>query len=1065
MMSGAGGELTAMGWQTEPLWAAARQWSGNTVRQLLVPAGPLQVEEGPEGSFVHNCFGRWNVVDDQAGPLGAQLPDGTGGMVSWRGPQELADPQGVLQSYAEAIELHSAVRDGGLRPPQAGALHAVIGYWYSQLPEPGLVVMPTGTGKTETMLAVLVACRPERLLVLVPSVALREQIAAKFESLGILQRQGVVSRDALRPCVGRMARRFNDAAEAKAFAAACNVVVATPQVLHHCAPEARETLLSEFSHLVVDEAHHAPASTWANVIRQFEDRKVLLFTATPFREDGKKIPGRTIFRYPLRQAQKEKYFTPIDYRAVLSLEDTDRTVAELAVQRLRGDLSEGFDHLLMARVGTVRRAQQVCELYREVAADLGPVALHDGLSAADRRRALEGRERSCRVVVCVNMLGEGFDMPQLKVAAVHDLRKSLSPMIQFIGRFTRGEAAASSRIGTASVFVARDPASALSPLRDLLKEDADWNVLLQDITEQSTVRGEELSEFDESFSNGPDGVAVGVLEPKMSAVLHRAPSGEWNPQAALGRYGEERVLGQSVATGADGRVAWFVVEHRTLVDWGAPQFLEQVLYELVVMYFDDERRLLYIYGSHKRGDYKELAKAVLGEDSRPVKGLDTFRVFAGLDRVVATNIGLLDSRDHFNRFSLLVGSDVFEALDAAARKNRSQTHIIASGVDEGTKVTLCAALSGRFWSPRTATSLLAWMRWCDEQGTKIIDSSVDLENVMAGFIIPVEQTERPPFPLLGLEWPWQWRAGLGEGPPVTYQERTHPVTDIGFRVDDFAPEGPLRFSLVSPSWKLPYSADFTDQGLVYSPTGEDALVRYQRTLVPAADWINRNKPHLYFTGDRILTPDDRLHAPRTDLPPFDLSLLTPLDWGGVDITVESMKPERRPHSVQHYMYRYLSGQQHFDILLDDDGAHEVADLVGVTADDRDITITLVHCKYSHEPVPGHRVADLYEVCGQAARGAKWREYGVEALLRTLYERAVKWAARHPGKSPYLIGSIDDLYRIRERAPGLLPHINTVIAQPGLSAAACSSEQQHLLAGAHSYARALTKGTFTVYCSA
>lgn len=357
------------------------------------------------------------------------------------------------------------------------------------------------------------------------------------------------------------------------------------------------------------------------------------------------------------------------------------------------------------------------------------------------------------------------------------------------------------------------------------------------------------------------------------------------------------------------------------------------------------------------------------------------------------------------------------------------------------------------------------MRWCDEQGTKIIDSSVDLENVMADFIIPVEQTERPPFPLLGLEWPWQWRAGLGEGPPVTYQERTHPVTDIGFRVDDFAPEGPLRFSLVSPSWELPYSADFTDQGLVYSPTGEDALVRYQRTLVPAADWINRNKPYLYFTGDRILTPDDRLHAPRTDLPPFDLSLLTPLDWGGVDITVESMKPERRPHSVQHYMYRYLSGQQHFDILLDDDGAHEVADLVGVTADDRDITITLVHCKYSHEPVPGHRVADLYEVCGQAARGAKWREYGVEALLRTLYERAVKWAARHPGKSPYLIGGIDDLYRIRERAPGLLPHINTVIAQPGLSAAACSSEQQHLLAGAHSYARALTKGTFTVYCSA
>jgi superfamily II DNA or RNA helicase len=1052
--------------RTRQLWAVPQQWEDNTVRQLLVPAGALQAGESPEDRCVHNSFGRWELGDDGAAVLSARLPEGGEGTVSWCGPQQLLAPQAVLESYAGAIDLHDAVREGGLRPPQAGALHAVLGYWYSTLPEPGLVVMPTGTGKTETMLAVLVACRPERLLVLVPSIALRDQIAAKFESLGILQQQEVVSRDALRPCVGRVTRRFTEAAEAKAFAAACNVVVTTPHVLHHCTPEARQALLSEFSHLIVDEAHHAPASTWTSVIREFEGRKVLLFTATPFREDGRKIPGRTIFRYPLRQAQKEGYFTTVDYRAVLSLENNDRRVAELAVQRLRDDLSASLDHLLMARVNTVKRAREVCELYRQAAPDLNPVALYDGLAAAARSQALAGmRSRECRIVVCVNMLGEGFDMPELKVAAVHDVRKSLSPMIQFIGRFTRGASAASSRIGTASVFVARDPASALSPLRDLLKEDADWNVLLHDITEQNTARSEEVSEFDASFANGPDGIAVSVLEPKMSAVLHRAPTGAWDPHAAIGRYGEERVLGQSVATGADGRMAWFVVEHRTLVDWGAPQLLEQTLYELIVMYFDDQRRLLYIYGSHKRGDYTELAKAVLGDDSRPVKGIDTFRVFAGLERVVATNIGLLDSHDHFNRFSLLVGSDVFEALDAAARKNRSQTHIIASGLDDGTKVTVCAALSGRFWSPRTASSLLAWRQWCDQQGAKILDSGVDLEHVMAGFIIPVEQTERPPFVLLGLEWPWQWRAGLGDGPPFAYDGQSHPVTDIGFRVDGFSPEGPIRFSLVSPSWEIPYSAGFTDQGLVYSPVGEDALVSYQRAALPAADWINRNKPYLYFAGDRILTPDDRLHAPRTDLPPFDLSLLAPLDWNGVNIQTESMDAERKPHTVQHYMYRYLSGRQHFDVLIDDDGSNEVADLVGITADDRDISITLVHCKYSSEPFPGHRVADLYEVCGQAARGAKWREYGIEALLRTLYNRAVKWAARNPGKSPYLIGSIDELYRIRERAPQLRPHINTVIAQPGLSAAECSSEQQHLLAGAHSYVKAVTKGTFTVCCSA
>ncbi|ELS59007.1 putative helicase [Streptomyces viridochromogenes Tue57] len=67
----------------------------------------------------------------------------------------------------------------------------------------------------------------------------------------------------------------------------------------------------------------------------------------------------------------------------------------------------------------------------------------------------------------------------------------------------------------------------------------------------------------------------------------------------------------------------------------------------------------------------------------------------------------------------------------------------------------------------------------------------------------------------------------------------------------------------------------------------------------------------------------------------------------MDIQTESMGPERLPNSVQH-----------FDVLIDDDGPNEVADLVGITADDTDITITLVHCKYSSEPDPGHRVADL-----------------------------------------------------------------------------------------------------------
>jgi superfamily II DNA or RNA helicase len=48
-------------------------------------------------------------------------------------------------------------------------------------------------------------------------------------------------------------------------------------------------------------------------------------------------------------------------------------------------------------------------------------------------------ERRTQIVVCVDMLGEGFDLPELKIAAFHDVKKSLAVTLQLAGRFTRAK--------------------------------------------------------------------------------------------------------------------------------------------------------------------------------------------------------------------------------------------------------------------------------------------------------------------------------------------------------------------------------------------------------------------------------------------------------------------------------------------------------------------------------------------------------------------------------------------------------------------------------------------------
>lgn len=1055
--------------QTANLWARELQFSGNPVRQLLVPAGELEVIEDKDGSlWLSGQAGRWPAVRGvrvpEDGPLTAVLP--TVGRArlraSWSGSRALSSAAEVVDSFAGAIGFRSSGEPGSLRRPQLGALHSVLGYWTSTLPEPAVVVMPTGTGKTETMVALMVAAQLSRVLVIVPSSALRGQIASKFESLGVLQQLGIVASSACRPVVGRLEHGIDDEAEARSFASACNVVVATPHALEACSPAALATFYPEFTHLIVDEAHHAPAATWARIIGIFQPRPTLLFTATPYREDGRSLPGRGVYRFPLRAAQADGYFTRIDYRAVLSLEGVDATLAELALARLRDDLAAGYDHILLARTRSVARANELGQLYAGKAADLGPRVLHDGLGARTRRAVFAAlADRSCRVVVCVDMLGEGFDLPQLKVAAIHDVKKSLGPMIQFIGRFSR--TAADTEIGTASVFVARDPSLALSPLRDLLREDADWNLLLRDITERATDAVEAVSAFEESFMDAPDDVPVSLLEPKMSAIAHRAPSSDWHPERALHVYPVERVVGGRIATGADGTVAWFVVEHRQQVRWGDVTELEETTYELIVLYFDSGRRLLYIYGSDNSGAYNDLAQAVLGEGSQVVRGLNAFRVLAHLDRLVPTNVGLLDARDHFNRFSMHVGSDVVEALDEADRHGKTQTHIATSGFDNGERVTISAALSGRFWSMRSAPNLKAWTEWCDQQGAKLLDGSIDLKQVLDGFIIPVDLTSRPTHVLLGLEWPWAIVGGLTPGVSVTHNDATYPLLDIGFEVDDFSTDGPFLFSLVTADWRLPYRAVFEHDGLTYHPIGADAVVASRPHAISLREWLNKNKPTLFLDGDRMVTPEDRLLAPRNDLAPFDRDRLRPLDWTGVNIRVESQGPEQRADSIQRRMFALLRDEDDFDVLLDDDRPGEAADIVGLLHRGDELHVTLVHCKYSSEASPGARVADLYELCGQAMRGAKWRQHGALPLLVHLDRRAQARFAR-TGVSPYEVGDIHTLYRIRELAPQLKPRFRTVMVQPGLSAAASTDEQLRLIAGASSYVHAVAKGKFEVVCS-
>jgi superfamily II DNA or RNA helicase len=119
------------------------------------------------------------------------------------------------------------------------------------------------------------------------------------------------------------------------------------------------------------------------------------------------------------------------------------------------------------------------------------------------------------------MLGEGFDFPQLKIAAIHAPHKSLAVTLQFIGRFARTNA---DNLGTAKFLAV--PSDIEIEAERLYEERAVWHKLvpnlLQTRVEQELRDREAIATFE-------------PLAPSDGVDLPRQWRGRFEPRAPSGR--------------------------------------------------------------------------------------------------------------------------------------------------------------------------------------------------------------------------------------------------------------------------------------------------------------------------------------------------------------------------------------------------------------------------------------------------------------------------------------------------------------------------------------------------
>ena len=926
----------------------------------------------------------------------------------------------------------------GLREPQIAGLYSILSH-LKIADYIGTVVMPTGTGKTETMLSALIAGKLGKLLIAVPSDSLRTQIASKFNKLGLLKEFNIVNQEALYPRVGILYENFQSESDLVEFIESSNVVITTMNILANNISSALELLNNNFTNVFIDEAHHTEATSWKKVRNAFENKKIIQFTATPFRNDRKRLDGKIIFNFSLKKAQEQGYFKPIDFIPIreYDFKKADQIIAEKAVEKLREDLDNGFNHILMARCENKPRAEEVYTLY-ENHTDLNPIIVHSSIKGKKEilEQIVKGEHK---IIIAVNMLGEGFDLPQLKIAAFHDIRKSLPITLQFAGRFTR--TSTDNDLGTATFIANLADADTENELSELYAQDSDWNLLLSTLSDEQIGEQIDFNEFIQGFQHLENSkIPFQNIRFALSTVVYKNLSTSFdilNFQKGISNYEDLEYKFHDYNPNENTVV--IITATKTEVEWVNYKEVFGLDWKLTVLYYDSERKLLFIHSSDKSSLYHDLANSILSDNASLINQLPVFRSFYGIHRVSLQNVGLKEFLNRKIRFTMRVGTDIQDALSIAEQQRGEKAFVFGSGYESGEKKTLGCSYKGRIWSYLRG-DLKGFIRWCKNIGNKLIDETIDPNQVLRDTLIPEMITTIPNIYPTYIDWD----DNFYDFPEAKIRIDINGDFNLAYcsiNLIDTNDNGEIKFQILTPNgfakFKKELFLDSDSEGNQFPNFHIVKLDNIQSNITiasrsyPLVDYLNLNPPIIWFADGSALQGNEYVELKHSILP-YPTERLIDWNWEGTDLSKESqgLNP-LKTDSIQYKVIQTLLNQD-FDIIYDDDYSGEIADVISIKEFDNEINVQFYHLKFAKDGLVNTRVDNFYEVCGQAQKSIHWKHKSGLEFFQHLLRRETKTKSGNE-RSRLEKGTKEDLERLLTLAKNRKPmNFEIFIVQPSLS---------------------------------
>jgi superfamily II DNA or RNA helicase len=962
----------------------------------------------------------WAIVDDV--------------LASWRDNQF---------SYPES----KSETEAGFRSAQLGALFAIKAHWtVSSLP--ATIVMPTGTGKTEVMIATVVSERRERTLIIVPSNLLRKQTVDRFCTLGKLRKIGAITDPFGNPIVAGLYSTPDSQTDLESLLDRSNVIITTMSLLNstHFNDSFLDVLATKCDTLIIDEAHHVPSNSWKRIKKRFERIKCLQFTATPFRNDGKKVDGDIIYNFPLALAQERGYFKPINFYPVLEFdsEKKDASVAAKAIELLEADIAQGFPHLLLVRASTQTRAMELFEkVYQNAYARHNPVLIVSGNTTTQNKTALQQvADGRSKIIVCVDMFSEGIDIPELKICAIHDKYKSLPITIQFIGRFARTQ----TNLGEASVVANIVDDDISEALEELYSQDSDWNKILKNTSDERIGREVELQRLARGFT-GTEEIPLNQLRPKISMFMYSTTETRWYWKEWTKVFNEEN---SHHFVNEQAKIL-IITELRTSnVDWTVNRDITDKDWNLHILYWNVQKKVFFINTTDK-AIANRLAETVFTTSTR-IAGEEIFRCLSGINRLMLSTVGLKTAiSNHHIRYRMFAGVDVAEGITRATTSTVTKSNLFGVGYENGSSISIGCSYKGTIWAKWVET-IDYWIKWSDKQADKILDSSISTATVLSGALIPEVISARPNVVPYRIDFPIEIEAELKSSiyAKTTLHDSQIYLLDIGLTAFDATLD--ISFYVGNEVFKEEFTLEIgaSDYSIKHK-SGSSIRIGFGRGReMLLKDYFQENPPTIWFVDGSSL--EGNLLVKLKDVAPatFPSGNITAWDWTGIDIRKESQGVTKETNSIQYKLISELKSGNQYTLIFDDDGSGEVADVVAIKEDTQQkrLLFELYHCKFSTSDQAGTRVEDLYAVCGQAEKSNRWAT-DAKLLLERLRKREND--RRLKGKtSRYEVGDDKLLFTLKNKLKIYSAEYAVYIVQPGVDSGNITQPMNQVLCSASSY---------------